>query len=121
MRGSSRCISMKSDSVYIGAKFFYNSAVVVLFCGVRRGILVQVSVNGVLLVAWHRKYITEATTAVDAVGLLLASAFRLVHCRVWIDLCCPNCNNERTCCWKNWPESSALDSVLSNAYREMLT
>jgi hypothetical protein len=73
----------------------------------------QVPANGVFLVAWHRKYITKATTAV---GLLLASALWFVHCRVRIDLCCPNGNNERTCCWKSRAESaSALDS-----YREML-
>jgi hypothetical protein len=82
----------------------------------------QVSANGVCLVGWHRKNITKATTAV---GPLLASALWLVHCRVRIDLCGPNGNNERTCCWKNRAESaSALDSVrisgLFNIYREML-
>ena len=75
--------------------------------------VLQVPTNGVFLVGWHRKYITKATTAE---GLLFASALWFVHRRVRIDLCCPNGNNERTCCWKKRAEfASALDS-----YREML-
>lgn len=122
MRGPSRCISIKWNSVYIGGPNFYPSAVVVLFCGVRRGILFQVSANGIFLVAWHRKYITKATTAVGAQGRLLASALWLVNCRVRIDLCCANGNNERACCWKYRAESAnALDSFeLSKTYREMM-
>jgi hypothetical protein len=73
----------------------------------------QVSANSVFLVGGHRKYITKPTTAE---GLLLASALRLVHCRVRIDLCCPNGNNERTCCWKKRAESASA----SDSYREML-
>src|SRR6267154_3091721 len=92
--------------------FFYPSGVIVLLCGVRRGMVFQVSANGFFLVGWHRKYITKPTTAVC---VFLASALWLVHCRVRIDLCCPNGSNKRTGCRKNRVESaSALDS-----YREM--
>jgi hypothetical protein len=104
--GYARALADASARMELGSttegKFFYLSGVVVLFCGVRRGIVLQVHVNRVCLVAWHAEYIAKSTAAV---GDFLASALGFVHCRVRIDLRCPNSSNERTCCWESRAES----------------
>jgi hypothetical protein len=89
----------------MNGKGFYPSGVIVLFCGVRRGIVLQVPVNRLVLVLWHGKYIAKSATTV---GALLASALGFVHCRVRIDLRCPNSSNKRAGCWESRAESSSI-------------
>jgi hypothetical protein len=103
---------MKSGLLLEG-EIFYHSAVVVLFCSIRRRVVLQVFGNGAFLVPWHRKYIAKATTAVGAHGLLLTSALWIIHCQIRIDLCRPNGSDVRTRRWKYRAESVS-------AYREML-
>jgi hypothetical protein len=110
MRDPGRCISVNETRfIKEGEVFYYPSGVVVLFCGVRRGAVIQVRVNRLFLVARHAEYIAKSTTAI---GDLLASALGFVHCRVGIDLRCPNSSNKRTGCWESRVESYTYGVML---------
>jgi hypothetical protein len=54
----------------------YRSRVIELFCGVRRGMVFQVTADSLFLVGWYGEYIAKSTATEDN---LLASALGFVH------------------------------------------
>jgi hypothetical protein len=117
MREPSNCINTKS--LFIAESRHYHSGIVVLLCGIRRGMVLEVVAHRPFLVIWHREYVAEAASTGND---LLACTLGFEHTRAWVDLRCSDGGNKGACRgeFRVKPDTCTKDKVARRPHYDQL-